>query len=61
MADKGFTRMPVVERTTGKFLGLVALNDLLKARTRHLEEEVRREKTLHLKFFFPGGKMPRAR
>jgi hypothetical protein len=39
----------------------VALNDLLKARTRHLEEEVRREKTLHLKFFFPGGKMPRAR
>jgi H+/Cl- antiporter ClcA/CBS domain-containing protein len=61
MADKGFTRMPVVERTTRRFLGLVALNDLLKARTRHLEEEVRREKTLHLKFFFPGGKTPRAR
>lgn len=61
MADKGFTRMPVVERATRKFLGLVALNDLLKARTRHLEEEVRREKTLHLKFFFPGGKTPRAR
>jgi chloride channel protein, CIC family len=61
MADKGFTRMPVVERSTRKFLGLVALNDLLKARTRHLEEEVRREKTLHLRFFFPGGKMPRAR
>ena len=60
MADKGFTRMPVVERSTRKFLGLVALNDLLKARTRHLEEEVRREKTLHLKFFFPGGKMPQA-
>jgi H+/Cl- antiporter ClcA/CBS domain-containing protein len=61
MADKGFTRMPVVGRTTRKFLGLVALNDLLKARTRHLEEEVRREKTLHLKYFFPGGKTPRAR
>jgi chloride channel protein, CIC family len=61
MADKGFTRLPVVERTTRRFLGLVALNDLLKARTRHLEEEVRREKTLHLKFFFPGGKTPRAR
>ena len=37
------------------------LNDLLKARTRCLEEVVRREKTLHLKFVFPGGKMPRAR
>ena len=61
MADKGFTRMPVMERTTRMFLGLVALNDLLKARTRHLEEEVRRKTTLHLKFFFPDGKMPRAR
>jgi H+/Cl- antiporter ClcA len=51
MADKGFTRMPVVERTTRKFLGLVSLNDLLKARTRHLEEETRRERTLNLRFF----------
>jgi CIC family chloride channel protein len=61
MAEKGLTRLPVVERNTRKFLGLVALNDLLKARTRHLEEQVRREKTHHLKFFFPGGKTPQAR
>jgi CBS domain-containing protein len=54
MAEKGFTRMPVVERTTRKFLGLVSLNDLLKARTRHLEEERRRERTIKFRFFYPG-------
>jgi CIC family chloride channel protein len=53
MADTGFTRIPVVERSTRKFLGLVSLNDLLKARTRHLEEESRRERTLNLRFFLP--------
>ena len=51
MAEKGFTRMPVVERTTRKFLGLVSLNDLLKARTRHLEEESRRERTINFRLF----------
>jgi chloride channel protein, CIC family len=55
MAEKGITRMPVVERATNKLLGLVSLNDLLKARTRHLEEERRREQTLGLRFFLPGG------
>jgi H+/Cl- antiporter ClcA/CBS domain-containing protein len=54
MAESGFTRLPVVERSTRKFLGLVSLNDLLKARTRHLEEERRRERTLKFKFFRPG-------
>lgn len=54
MAEKGFTRMPVLQRTTRKFLGLVSLNDLLKARTRHLEEERRRERTLKLRSFLPG-------
>jgi CBS domain containing-hemolysin-like protein len=54
MAEKGVTRMPVVERGTRTFLGLVSLNDLLKARTRHLEEERRRERTLKFRFFFPG-------
>src|SRR6266705_2960905 len=39
MAEKGCTRMPVLERATRKFLGLVSINDLLKARSRHLEEE----------------------
>jgi len=53
MAEKGVTRMPVVERDARTFLGLVSLNDLLKARTRHLEEERRRERTLKFRFFFP--------
>ena len=39
MAEKGCSRMPVLERATRQFLGLVSLNDLLKARSRHLEEE----------------------
>src|SRR5258706_15658606 len=50
-AEKACTRMPVLDRGTAKFLGLVALNDLLKARARHLEEERRRERTLKLKWF----------
>ena len=57
MAETGFTRMPVVERGTGKFLGLISLDDLLKARARHLEEERRRERTLKLRFFLPGGRV----
>jgi len=57
MAETGLTRLPVVERSTGKFLGLVALDDLLKARTRHLEEERRREQTLKLEFFLPGRRI----
>jgi hypothetical protein len=47
--------MPVVEQASRKFLGLVSLNDLLKARARHLEEERRRERTLKLRFLSPGG------
>ena len=55
MADKGFTRMPVIDRMSGKFLGLVSLDDLLKARSRHLEEERRRERIIKLRFFVPGA------
>jgi chloride channel protein, CIC family len=55
MADKGITSMPVVERGTRRLLGIVSLNDLLKARTRHLEEERRREQVLRLRYFSPGG------
>jgi H+/Cl- antiporter ClcA len=56
MAEKSVTRLPVVERATGKFLGLVSLDDLLKARARHLEEERRRERPLGLEFLLPGKK-----
>ena len=52
MAEKGVTRMPVVEQD-GKLLGVVSLNDLLVARQRHLEEELRREQTLWLPYFGP--------
>ena len=55
MAEKRITRMPVIASDTRKFLGLIALDDLLKARARHLEEEKRREQVLSLRFFLPGG------
>ena len=54
MVEKGCTRMPVLERATRKFLGLVSINDLLKARSRHLEEESRRERSLKFRYFPPG-------
>ena len=53
MAEKGVTRLPVVERASQKLLGLISLDDLLKARSRHLEEERHREQTL--RFPFTGG------
>ena len=58
MAEQGVTRMPVVQTGSGKFLGLVSLDDLLKARSRHLEEERRREQTLWLPYFGPSRSVP---
>ena len=46
MADKGVTRLPVVERRDGALLGMVGLSDLLTARSRILEAEQRRERVL---------------
>jgi hypothetical protein len=37
----------------------VSLDDLLKARSRHLEEERQRERTLRLRFLLPGGEVSR--
>jgi H+/Cl- antiporter ClcA len=51
MAESGITQMPVVERESGRLLGTVTLEHLLKARTRHLEEERRRERVLTWRFF----------
>jgi len=52
MAENGVTRMPVVERDTGKFVGLISLDDMLKGRARHLEEERRRERPLRVEYLF---------
>lgn len=47
MAETGFTRLPVVESTAPHTLvGMIALDDLLKARTLNLEAERRRERIL---------------
>jgi len=48
MAQRGRTSLPVIERTTGQPAGEITLQDLLKARVRHLEEEQRREGPLPL-------------
>ena len=59
MAETGFTRFPVVERDDPKQLvGMISLNDLLKARVRNLEEERRRERVLRMRLFFPS-RVPR--
>jgi len=51
MAETGLTRMPVVDRENPRnLLGIISLSDLLRARTRDLEEERRRERILRLLF-----------
>jgi chloride channel protein, CIC family len=54
MAESGLTRLPVVERTAPHaLLGLIALNDLLKARASLLHEERRRERVLRMSVRMP--------
>jgi H+/Cl- antiporter ClcA/CBS domain-containing protein len=54
MAEKGVTRMTVLDGDgSGKLLGLVSLDDLLKARVKNLEEERRREGIVPLHLVFP--------
>ncbi len=57
MADTGFTRLPVVESEENrKLVGMVSLHDLLRARTRSLEEERNRERVLRVRLpFGPRG------
>jgi CIC family chloride channel protein len=51
MAHTGLTRFPVVARTEGReLLGLIALEDLLRARSLNLEAERRRERVLKISF-----------
>ena len=46
MAETGLTRFPVVDRTSIKLIGVVALDDLLKARAQNLDSERRRERMI---------------
>ena len=54
MAQTGRTRFPVVERGEHrKFVGMISLDDLLKARIINLEAERRRERILPFHLLFP--------
>ena len=53
MAESGFTRFPVLDPSgDGKIVGMVALNDLLHARTRNLADERARERVLRIRMPF---------
>jgi H+/Cl- antiporter ClcA len=57
MAEKGVTRLPVVQRRDRAFIGMIGLSDLLVARARILEAEQRRERVLGARLRLPvfGG------
>lgn len=55
MADIGRTRLPVIDNDKSRtLLGMVALEDLLLARARNLEEERQRERVLRIRLPFSG-------
>jgi CBS domain-containing protein len=55
MAETGRTALPVVEPSNPrKLAGWVTLRDMLKARSRHIEEERRRERVLPLSLMVPA-------
>lgn len=58
MAEFSVTRMPVVERGTRRFMGIISLADLLKARSRHLEEERRREQIFRWRDLMDLSRIP---
>ena len=56
MAEKQFTRMPVVDPEDGhKLVGMISLEDLLSGRVRELTEERSRERVLRLRVPGNGG------
>jgi CBS domain-containing protein len=52
MAETGLTRLPVLDAPGGKLVGLVSLEDLLRARARNLTEERHRERVLRIRIPF---------
>jgi chloride channel protein, CIC family len=62
MAETGLTRLPVISRGDRTLVGMLALTDLLAARSRVLEAEQRRERVFGARFRLPqmfgglGGK-----
>ncbi|WP_321478072.1 chloride channel protein [uncultured Paludibaculum sp.] len=53
MAESGFTRMAVVDRANGgRLVGMISLEDLLRARSRNLTEERHRERVLRIRLPF---------
>jgi CBS domain-containing protein len=52
MAETGFTRFPVLDTHTDRLVGMVSLNDLLRARTRSLEDERERVRVLRIRMPF---------
>jgi CBS domain containing-hemolysin-like protein len=56
MAASGFTRMPVLDpREEGKLVGMVSLEDLLRARARNLSEERDRERVIRIRLPFDSA------
>jgi H+/Cl- antiporter ClcA len=56
MAETGLTRFPVVERGANRrLIGMISLEDLLKARSLNLEAEQRRERIMRVRIAFPFG------
>jgi len=55
MAETGLTRFPIVSREHGFLVGMIALNDLLKARALNLEAEQRRERVFGAHIALPFG------
>jgi chloride channel protein, CIC family len=53
MASSGVTRMPVVERTTRRVVGVVSLAQLLQARLRDIQEARETEQVLRFRLVVP--------
>jgi CBS domain containing-hemolysin-like protein len=52
MAETGFTRFPVFDPDGEHIVGMISLNDLLRARSRNLEDERARERVLRIRMPF---------